>query len=63
MAAAMCRGEMLCERLGPPRPKGLKKEEVLAVALGVWPLVRSPVDVLPLLFDIRDQRWEHFLCL
>jgi DNA repair protein RadC len=31
--------------------------------LGVRPVIRSPLDVLPLLDDIKDQQREHFLCL
>lgn len=31
--------------------------------LGVQPVIRSPLDVLPLLSDIKDQQREHFLCL
>ena len=31
--------------------------------LGVRPVIRSPLDILPLLSDIKDQQREHFLCL
>ena len=62
LAAAMCAGEMLCEPLAWLGPRGLKDEELLAVALGVRPVVRSPADVLRLLVDIRDPPREHFHC-
>ena len=35
----------------------------LGKGLGTRPVVASPVDALPLLEEIRDQRREHFLCL
>ena len=31
--------------------------------LGVRPVIRSPIDVLPLLADVKDEQREHFLCL
>ena len=63
LAAAMCLGEMLCERPARLEPEGLTDEELLMVAPAGRPVVRSPVDEMPLLVDIRDQRREHFRCL
>ena len=34
----------------------------LGKGLGVWPVIISPLDVLPLLTEIKDQQREHFLC-
>ena len=34
----------------------------LGKGLGVRPVITSPLDVLPLLAEIKDQQREHFLC-
>ena len=37
--------------------RGLKK------GIGILPVISRPIDVVPSLSDIKDQRKEHFVCL
>lgn len=66
--------EMDMGQLGRIKGLGKAKAGILVAAfelarrglhkgLGARPVIRSPLDVLPLLDDIKDQQREHFLCL
>ena len=66
--------EMDMEQLGRIKGLGKAKAGILVAAielarrglhkgLGARPVMSSPLDVLPLLDDIKNQQREHFLCL